>query len=357
MQDHAHAFTASYTDGTVRLAEKTFPAGYFVVEALNAWAEIDLSEQSGAWEQLLLSALQSGQVNETLFGKAKADVMTLWDKIRNVPPFSLLCNAQTERELLENAFDERHIKGYRAISTTLPVLVPVDEDGNKVSDAAYRGYHDLLALLPFYANLIADWQALGHLYAGWSSEFAISQHPSRQELLDLAAKYTDTMGAKYSHAVCRVGAASIQMRFSDYRSFIITDFLEGIKHGHYPKRCANCGHWFLITDGIHRKYCDGIDSHDPKQRPCRKVAASNRAKESAVTHPVKSLCPARLATIRKHKERQKLTEQEAQSAKRYATNCRDRAIMDNEYANGQYAADMEMAAIYAAIGKQSVSAR
>lgn len=351
MREHAHAFTANYTDGTVHLAGRHFPAGYFVVEALNAWTEIDLSEQSGAWEQLLLSAMQSGHVNEILFAKAKADVLALWDKIESIPPFSLLCDAEAEREMLENAFDKRHIKAYRAISTTLPIFNLIDEDGNKVSEAAYRGYRDLRALLPFYTNLIADWQALGCLYEDWPNEPAIAQHPGRQELLALAAKYADEMGAQHRRVVCRVGAASAQMRFSDYRSFILTDFMEGINHGHYPKRCANCGRWFLITDGIHRKYCDGIDPYDPKQRPCRKVAASRRAKESAATHPVKTLCATRLATIRKHKERQNLNEQEAQAAKRYAINCRDRAIMDNEYANGHYAKDMELTAIYAAIGR------
>jgi len=351
MQEHAHAFTASYTNEIVHLAGRHFPAGYFVVEALNAWTEIDLSEQSGAWEQLLLSALQSGQVNETLFAKAKVDVYALWEKIHAVPPFPLICDVQTEREMLENAFDEQHIDSYRAISTTPPVLKPVDEKGNKISDSAYRGYRDLQALLPFYMVLIADWQALDCLYEEWSNEPIIVQHPGRQELLALAAKYVDEMGTQHRCVVCRIGATSAQMHFSDYRSFILTDFLEGIKHGHYPKRCANCGRWFLITDGIHRKYCDGIDPHDAKQRPCRKVAASRRAKESAASHPVKTLCAARLATIRKHKERQKLSEQEAQIAKRYAVNCRDRAIMDNDYANEQYAADMELAAIYAAIGK------
>lgn len=351
MQEHAHAFTANYTDGTVHLAGRRFPAGYFVAEALNACTEIDLSEQSGAWEQLLLSAMQSGQVNKTLFTKAKADVYALWDRIHAVPPFSLICDVQTEREMLDNAFDEQHIDSYRAISTTPPVLEPVDENGNKISDAAYRGYRDLRALLPFYMVLIADWEALDCLYKEWSNESVIMRHPSKQELLALAAKYADEMGAQHRRVVCRVGAPSAQMRFSDYRSFILTDFLEGIHHGHYPKRCVNCGRWFLITDGIHRKYCDGIDPYDAKQRPCRKVAASRRAKESAATHPVKTLCAARLATIRKHKERQKLSEQEAQAAKRYAVNCRDRAIMDNDYANGQYSADMELTAIYTAIEK------
>ena len=351
MQEHAHAFTANYTDGTVHLAGRHFPAGYFVVEALNAWTEIDLSEQSGAWEQLLLSALQSGKVNGMLFCKAKEDVFALWEKVCSVMPFSLLCDVEAEHEMLENAFDERHIGSYRAISTTLPVLEPMDENGNKVSEAAYRGYRDLRALLPFYTNLIADWQALGCLHEDWPNEPAIAQHPSRQELITLAAKYADSMGTACSHAVYPSGAIPAQMRFSDYRSFILTDFMEGINHGHYPKRCANCGRWFLITDGIHRKYCDGIDLHDPKQRPCCKVAASRRAKESAATHPVKTLCATRLATIRKHKERQNLNEQEAQAAKRYAINCRDRAIMDNEYANGQYAKDMELTAIYAAIGR------
>lgn len=141
------------------------------------------------------------------------------------------------------------------------------------------------------------------------------------------------------------------MTFTEYNSFFITDFLEGIGHGHYPKKCANCGRWFLVRDGLHRKYCDGTDPADPKQRPCRKIAVAKRAKESTAVHPVKKLCAARLTTIRKHKERQKLTAQQAQNAKLYAINCRDRAIADHHYANEQYAADMELSTIYTAIGK------
>lgn len=345
MTDHAHKFTANYANGSVTLAGKSFPAGQFVVDAMNAWTAIDFPLQSGVWEKVLQSELAHGRIDEQLFCKAKDDVRICCREICRIPPYSDLCNAGEELQLIERAFDERNLNAYRTIASEHILF----GDGEHISAAEHEAYRNLIALLPFYGDLKAEWESVGSFAEEWQMDLdAVKQ----EDVQRLAAKYAEREHIVESkRRISADGTLSFDRIFRSFGALFMTDFLEGLQHGHYPKRCENCGRWFLVTDGIHRRYCDGIAPNDPKHRPCRKVAAVNRAKESAKAHPVKQLCTARLTTIRKHKARQKLTEQQAQHAKRYAMDCRDRAIADHRYAVGQYAADMELSAIYAAIGK------
>ena len=345
MTDHVYKFTANYANGSVTLAGKTFPAGQFVVEAINAWIKTDFPMQSGVWEKVLQSELAHGRIDDRLFCKAKEDALICYREICKIPPYSDLCNVEKELQLIERAFDERSIKAYRAIASEHILLW----SKKSISDAEREAYRDLCSLLPFYGDLKAEWESVGSFAEEWQTDLdAVKQ----EDVQRLAAKYAEREHIVESkRRISADGTLSFDRIFRSFGALFMTDFLEGLQHGHYPKRYENCERWFLVTDGIHRRYCDGIDPNDPKQRSCRKVAAANRAKESAKAHPVKQLCTARLTTIRKQKERQKLTEQQAQHAKRYAMDCRDRAIADHRYAVGQYAADMELTAIYAAIGK------
>lgn len=71
MTDHAHKFTANYANGSVTLAGKTFPAGQFVVEAINAWMQTDFPMQSGVWEKVLQSEIAHGRIDEQLFARQR----------------------------------------------------------------------------------------------------------------------------------------------------------------------------------------------------------------------------------------------------------------------------------------------
>lgn len=37
-----------------------------------------------------------------------------------------------------------------------------------------------------------------------------------------------------------------RMAFESYYSFVLTDFFEGLHHGHYPRQCEICGQYFLM---------------------------------------------------------------------------------------------------------------
>ena len=115
MTDHAHKFTANYANGSVTLAGKTFPAGQCVVEAINAWMQTDFPMQCGVWEKVLQSEIAHGRIDEQLFCKAKEDVRICCREICKIPPYSNLCNAEEELQLIKRAFDEHNLNAYRTI--------------------------------------------------------------------------------------------------------------------------------------------------------------------------------------------------------------------------------------------------
>lgn len=72
------------------------------------------------------------------------------------------------------------------------------------------------------------------------------------------------------------------MHFNRWADFLIADFYEGIHNGHYPKKCAVCGRYFLVEDGRNRLYCDGIDPKDEKVRSCRQVGADREKPRTCI---------------------------------------------------------------------------
>lgn len=54
-----------------------------------------------------------------------------------------------------------------------------------------------------------------------------------------------------------------------------TDFLRGLMLGHYPKKCAHCGRYFLMTDARNTKYCSYPSLENPKVS-CKIMARRKR---------------------------------------------------------------------------------
>ena len=49
-----------------------------------------------------------------------------------------------------------------------------------------------------------------------------------------------------------------KMYFDHLADFIYVEFMRGLQKGFVPKRCANCGRWFLQEPGMTYAYCDQI---------------------------------------------------------------------------------------------------
>lgn len=64
-------------------------------------------------------------------------------------------------------------------------------------------------------------------------------------------------------------------RFKDVVDFLLVEFYRGLILGNAPRRCHNCGRYFLLTKGYNTCYCNNIAPGET-ERTCRKVGAHRK---------------------------------------------------------------------------------
>ena len=140
-----------------------------------------------------------------------------------------------------------------------------------------------------------------------------------------------------------------RMHFVSFVGMFRADLFEWLCGGHAPRKCAVCGKWFLTTDARHTKYCSGYAPNDKRGRTCRQVGnlRGREQREHAADHPIKKIYTKRFNTITQYLGRGTLDEQTAAVMKALAKSKLEKALQDNDYAQGSYAAEMEQAALLA----------
>lgn len=63
--------------------------------------------------------------------------------------------------------------------------------------------------------------------------------------------------------------------FNSLTDFLKVEFYRGLAMGNAPRRCHNCGRYFLLTAGYNTCYCNGIAPGET-ERTCRKVGAHRK---------------------------------------------------------------------------------
>ena len=63
--------------------------------------------------------------------------------------------------------------------------------------------------------------------------------------------------------------------FHSLMNFLQTEFYRGLVLGNAPRRCHNCGKYFLLTNGYNTCYCNNIAPGET-ERTCRKVGAHKK---------------------------------------------------------------------------------
>ena len=64
-------------------------------------------------------------------------------------------------------------------------------------------------------------------------------------------------------------------KFAELHFFLYTDFYRALAHGNAPRRCHNCGRYFLLTRGYNTCYCNNVAPGETT-RTCRKVGAHTK---------------------------------------------------------------------------------
>lgn len=66
-----------------------------------------------------------------------------------------------------------------------------------------------------------------------------------------------------------------KITFSKLTDFLQTESYRGLALGNAPRRCHNCGKYFLLTAGYNTCYCNNIAPRETV-RTCRKVGAHRK---------------------------------------------------------------------------------
>jgi len=73
--------------------------------------------------------------------------------------------------------------------------------------------------------------------------------------------------------------------FDGLGAFLYFDFFRGLNQSHIPKRCDNCGKYFLLEAGKYSNYCERPLDGDP-EKTCRAVGARKKYGDKCKTDPV-----------------------------------------------------------------------
>ena len=141
-----------------------------------------------------------------------------------------------------------------------------------------------------------------------------------------------------------------RMHYASFPSMFRSNLYEALAVGNAPRRCPICQKFFLTTNARRQKYCSGYAPEEYDGLTCTKVGnmMGRKYRELAENDPITVLYHRSVDTLDKRVERGTLDKDLAAKAKQIARDCRDIAIADADYANGEYLTDMLPDALIAA---------
>ncbi|MDD3228162.1 MAG: DUF6076 domain-containing protein [Oscillospiraceae bacterium] len=114
-------------------------------------------------------------------------------------------------------------------------------------------------------------------------------------------------------------------QFSFLTHFLYTDFYRGLMAGNAPRRCHNCGTYFLLTAGYNTCYCNNLAPGETA-RTCRKVGAHKKeAQERVAATPAQKEYAKAYNRLKARKQRGKITVDEWNTAVVKAQDLKDQA--------------------------------
>ena len=115
-----------------------------------------------------------------------------------------------------------------------------------------------------------------------------------------------------------------QVMFQDVETFLSLDLLRGLAAGHLPRRCENCGKWFLLTSGFDTRYCENPAPDEPT-KTCRQVGAHRKEKRLNGTLEIRKQYQRVCNRLKGQKHRGTLSADEWNQLMRQAQDLRDDA--------------------------------
>ena len=366
-------FSADYRDGAVYISGKKFPAGHFVMLLLNQYYKDDTAARVSVYKHYnwkVTETLTAGYLNPENLPKAAKEIQLILKTLLLVQPFRLL-NIPTEEKritalltedngnmICDYFFRRAKVGEIRSEYAALDLL-PNEYDKDFFRESQ-KLIDDILSTLRFYDSIGNDMQDVFNGLLKFVDNLENAKRLDEEHLLPIAKRIFESRQVltQTDYVSLQGGKKPIMVRriqFIDYYGFILTDFYEGLHYGHYPRKCPICKRYFLMEDARRQQYCNGyapIELTGGKKMLCRKYAAWRKQKERAEGNLILAIHKRRMNYIRTGVCRGVLSPDVAETAKKYASELKEEAMIEDDYARHGYEKDMELKAFFAEVDKR-----
>lgn len=360
--------TASYQDDLVFCQDQVLPSGSLLILLLNFFQEHNKIDNPTQYLQSLSEMqdeMKHGKCDKAKFENARSVVMSILEYLPAESIFSAE-DIDDERANIEDLLSEEsrlrilsYFKNKPELSKLQYISNPEPREYYRYNELRYQEYtyHEALRVFEFFERLDFDIRSSYDQIQEFIRRLPTLMRLDEIHMLPEAVEIFGLHELRYTteyvpiHKTSRSKRVTIarQVHFDNIKSFILTDFYEGLHHGHYPQLCPICGKFFLMTSARRQVYCDGLSPHTlrGKRLSCRKYAAAIGRKERAESNPVADTYNRRCAAIRTEKSRKKITPEFAEAATKLAKEHKLKALQDESYAHEQYGQDMTHEKLYA----------
>ena len=362
-------FSADFRDGRIRIGNKTYPAGTFATHLLNQYYKEDTAARLAVYKQYswhLYDTISAGYLDNNDVLRSGWEIQQILKTLPKLQPFTKL-DIEAERIKISELFTEDNANFIReyfnskaqilamGINESALDLLPIKIDKEQ-QKAADNFLDDIMTTLTFYDRISNDMREAFDGLTEFCNRLDEAERFDEPHLLPIALdifgneklNMTSEYVAMRKTTKSKMMVTARRMYFDNYYSFVLTDFFEGLHYGHYPRRCPICKRYFLMTSARRQVYCNGIAPYTLKGKSitCRKYAARMKEKELAEANPVTHIYKNRCSAIRVEQKRSTITAEFAAMALKIAKEYWQKAKFDDNYANGQYIADMKRENLY-----------
>lgn len=368
--------TAVYRDGRVYIGSKSYAAGIFAAHLLNRYYRNDTAARIAVFRQSnwnVQEQLAAGYLSSVDFVNAGEEIQNILLTLPKLKPFDTL-DTVSEKQRISEMFTEENAELLSDYFIRRGKLAQTD-GGARALGILPKEYDKVLfkksetlcatvlRTLCFYDAIPEDMRKAFELLKRFVSRVDEADRFDERHLLPIATEvfgsslfplhteYLALPKRRNSHIL----VTARRMAFESYYSFVLTDFFEGLHHGHYPRQCEICGQYFLMQSARRQKYCSygtAPELYNGKKISCRRYAIVQGKAERAKDNPLKAAYEKRRAAIRSEKSRGTITAEFAAAAQAMAKRRLEQAEEDDAYAKTNYYADLERAKLYADTGKR-----
>ncbi len=273
-------FTVFFYGDHVYIGGKEFPIGQCVVDVMNL--DESVLDEIDRQVREFIPAAQDLLENKTDSAAALAQerLNAVWDLIFTLPvyrdlPMDEESNYHTFARLMADPEKWAQVRdpaseGYAMFQGMLAALLCfADRLRAFRQQVALMTEHYFEPLKRRNAGAYAD--AYSFFYAHMLSVGTHLFHEDFQQSFPLEVGFVPMMHPTEAGKIFIAEKAT----FSNLMDFLRTEFYQGLAAGNAPRRCHNCGRYFLLTAGYNTCYCNNIAPGET-ERTCRKVGAHRK---------------------------------------------------------------------------------